>query len=188
MKGLEVIHAGCLFHVRVKLSNPTTVARVQFSEFLRFKWIDLLPEKDFYFLKGETPGTNNEKVTIQMVHDTVCKLANLNFFFDMFEVKYYWTYDAPYEVEDQIQPLMSPGTFLLPQEIPHSMLADHAKWLIQVQDFIWPWKGRKLDGFNPVLTDNPNPRKVASLEAAITHLYCSNVTYMLCHCPVLPHY
>ena len=169
-------------------NNETSIARVRFTEFMHFPKIISLPRESFTFSKGDVPGTIDEKVSTEMVRDTVRELVDLNFFFDMFEVEYYRTYDPPVEIVERMRPVMSPFSLTYPQHIPRSTLAERAAWLGRVRNFITPWQGKKPKYFSIKLSDIPTDGEVAVLEAAVADVYCSNVTYVLRRRPVLPRY
>ena len=168
--------------------DEVSTAVICFSEFLGLKKPSMVPRESFSFLKGEVPGPIDEKVTVEMVRETVCELTDLNFFFDMFEVEYHRTYDPPMEIEERMRIATAPFSLISPKKIPRVQLADRAAWLVGVRDFIRPWNGEKPKGFDVELSGEPTAREVASLEAAVAHVYCSNVTYILRRRPVLPRY
>ena len=168
--------------------NETSVARIRFAEYLCFKKVISLPRENFTFTKDEAPGTIDEKVTVEMVRDTVRELADLNFFFDMFEVEYYRTYDSPTEITERMRPATLPLSLTYPQKIPRAELTDRAAWLVRVRDFIRPWHGKKTRDFDIKLSDNPTNDEVTALERAVAHVYCWNVTHILRRRPSLPRY
>jgi hypothetical protein len=172
----------------IRAHNETTIARIQFAEFLGRKRVLSLQREPFTFFKDDTPGTIDEKVSLRMVKETVAELADLNFFFDLFEVEYRRTYDAPTEITARMQPAMSPFSLTLPRRIPRSKLADRAVWLIRVRDLIRPWHGEKSPDFDLELPDNAAAVDVERLEFAVASIYCSNVTHVLRRRPVLPRY
>ena len=173
----------------VQTHHAISTTRARFAEFMWFGKILSLPREDFTFFKGDVPGTIDKKVTTEMVRDTVIELTDLNFFFDMFEVEYLWTYDSPGEIVDQMQPAMGPFSLAIPKEkIPQSRLIDLAGWLIRVRDFIRPWDGKKSKDFDLEFSAGPTIDKVDALEKAVAEVYCSNVTYILRRRPVLPRY
>lgn len=185
-KAWKSFTSGVFSGAKIQPNNEISIARVRFAEFLHFKKILSLPRANFTFLKGETPGSIDEKVTVEMVRDTVRELADLNFFFDMFEVEYRRTYDPPAEIRDRLQSVMSPSSLTFPMQIQRSRLADRVRWLTQVRDFIRPWHGAKPQGFD--LKPSEDLDEVATLEKAVAHVYCTNVTYILRRRPVLPRY
>lgn len=83
----------------------------------------------------------------------------------------------------QYPPLHLPS----PKKFP-DQLADRARWLVQVRDFIKPWRGKKPREFDLNLPENPTLDEVATLENEIVHVHCANVTYTLRRRPVLPRY
>ena len=180
--------AGVFSGAKIQLHNETSISRIRFAEFLRFKKIIALPRENFTFHKDDVPGSIDDKVTVEMVRDTVHELTDLNFFFDMFEVEYHRTYDSPAEIRDRMRSAISPSSLTFPQKIPRSQLADRARWLAQVRDFIKPWHGKKPREFDLNLPENPTLNEVTALKNAIAHVYCTNVTYTLCRRPVLPRY
>jgi len=173
----------------MQAKNEATITRICFTEFLSLRKIVSLPREDFTFVKGEVPGSIDKKVTTDMVRDTIRKLTDLNFFFDMFETEYLRIYDSPMEIIDRMQPAMSPFNLTVPTDkIPRSRLTDRAAWLAWVRDFIWPWDGKKSKDFELKLSVDPRLDEVAAFEKAVAHVYCSNVTYTLRRRPVLPRY
>jgi len=105
----------------MQAKNKATIARIHFTEFLSLRKIVSLPREDFTFVKGEVPGSIDEKVTTDMVRDTVRELTDLNYFFDMFEIEYLCTYDSPMEIIDRMRPAMSPFNLTVPTDkIPRS--------------------------------------------------------------------
>jgi len=187
-KAWKSFTTGVFSNARILPHNETSIARIRFAEYLCFKKIISLPRENFIFNKGETPGTIDEKVTIENVRNTVRELADLNFFFDMFEVEYHRTYDPPMEIKERMWPATCPLSLTFPQPIPRSKLTDRATWLVRVRDFIRPWHGQKPADFEIKLSDDPTPHEVVTLERAIAHVYCSNVTYILRRRPSLPRY
>jgi len=169
-------------------NTETSIARYRFAEFLCFKDVISLPRENFTFFKGDIPGTIDEKVTTELVRDTVIELADLNFFFDMFEVEYRRTYDSPAEITLRMRPATSPLSITFPNKIPRSRLSDRAAWLVRVRDFIRHWDGTKSQDFELTPSENPTIDEVAALEKAVAQVYCSNVTYVLRRRPVLPCY
>ena len=135
--------AGVFSDAKVQPHNETSIARIRFAEFLRFKKIIVLPRENFTFHKDDVPGSIDDKVTVEMIRDTVHELTDLNFFFDMFEVEYHRTYDSPAEIRDRMRSVTSPFSLTFPQKIPRSRLVDRAGWLVRVRDFIRPWHGNK---------------------------------------------
>ena len=187
-KAWKSFTSGVFSKAKIQPHNETSVARIRFAEFLHFKRIISLPRENFTFVKGEEPGTIDEKVSTEMVRDAVRELADLNFFFDMFEVEYHRTYDPPMEIKERMWPVTSPLSLTYPQPIPRSTLADRAAWLARVRDFIRPWNGHKSVDFDLELSNNPSNNEVAALERAVACIYCSNVTYILRRRPSLPQY
>jgi len=187
-KAWKSFTTGVFSNARLQPNNEISIARIRFAEFLCFRKVASLPRENFIFFKGEVPGTIDEKVTVQMVRDTVCELADLNFFFDMFEVEYHRTYDSPMEIHERMGPARSPLSLTFPQPIPRSKLAERGAWLGHVRNFIRPWKGPKPVDFELKLSDEPTIDEVTSLERAVAHVYCSNVTYILRRRPSLPRY
>lgn len=161
---------GVFSNAEIKPHNETSIARIRFAEFLCLKSVLSLPRENFVFLKGEEPGTIDEKVPVEMVRDTVRELADLNFFFDMFEVEYHRTYDPPMEIKDRMWPASSPLSLTVPQQIPRSKLTDRAEWLVRVRDFIRPWPGEKSADFELELAENPILDQVVALERAVAHV------------------
>ena len=172
----------------VKLNNERSMARIRFAEFMHIPKVISIARDQFVFSRGDIPGTIDEKVPTKMVRDTVCELADLGFFFDMFEVEYYRTYDPPAEIEERLRPVMFPSSFTYPQCIPRSTLVQRAAWLVKVRDFITPWQTKKPDGFFAPLSDPPTDREVRHFETAVAEVYCLNVTRVLRRHPVLPRY
>lgn len=187
-KAWKSFATGVFSNAKIQPGNETSIARIRFAEFLCFNRIISLPRDDFTFLKGEVPGTIDEKVSTEMVRDTVRELADLNFFFDMFEVEYHRTYDPPMEIKERMWPATCPLSLTFPQKIPRSTLADRAAWLVRVRDFVRPWHGSKSADFDLEPSDDPTIDEVIALERAVAHIYCSNVTYMLRRRPSLPRY
>ena len=187
-KAWKSFTAGVFSNATIQPNNETSIARVRFAEFLGFKKIMALPRENFTFVKDEVPGSIDEKITVEMVRDTVRELADLNFFFDMFEIEYRRTYDAPDEIRDRMWPVTSPLSLTFPKDIPRSQLADRAAWLTRVRDFIKCWPGKKPEGFDLHVSDRSTVNEVTALEKAVADFYCSNVTYILRRRPVLPRY
>ena len=188
-RGWKSFASGVFSGSVIQVNHETTVTRVRFTEFMSFRKIVSLPRENFTFLKGEVPGTIDEKVTTDMVRATVLELTDLNFFFDMFEVEYLRTYDSPKEILDRMRPSMSPFCLTVPAEpIPRSQPADRAAWLARVRDFIRPWDGKKSKDFELELSEDSTVEEITALEKAVAHVYCSNVTYVLRRRPILPRY
>ena len=139
----KLFTAGAFSSAKIQLHNETLISRICFAEFLRFKKIIALPRENFTFHKDDVPSSINNKVTVEMVCDTVHKLTNLNFFFNMFEAEYHQTYDSLAEIRDHMQSVISPSSLTFPQKIPQSQLTDRTRWLAQVHDFVKSWHGKK---------------------------------------------
>ena len=172
----------------VRPGDPTTIARIKFAEYLHFKNLVSIPKGRFHFLKDETPGTIDEKVPIQMIQDTIRELADINFFYDMFEVEHRRTFDGPAEIETRMASALSTFSLSLPAKIPQSTPAKHAAWLAGVRDFIRPWTRTPPQSFELQLGNPPTPPQVDALERAVAHVYCSTVTHVLRRRPVVPYY
>jgi hypothetical protein len=180
--------AGSFSEAEIQPNNEASIARINFAEFLKFKSPLSLTRQSYSYLKEETPGPVHEVITIEMVRQAVCELTDLNFFFDMFEIEYRRTYDAPGDIEGRMSSIMSPGTLSFPQPIPRSDLADRAKWLVRVRDFMRDWEGPKPPAFDTEPSNLTALGDILHFESAVATVYCSNVTHILRRRPVIPRY
>ena len=171
----------------IRPDNETSRFRVSFAEFLGFKGVLSIERETYSFLKEETRGPVHEKITTDMVREAVRELADLNFYFDMFEVEYRRTYDTPYDIDQRMRRVMS-SSFTNPIPVPRSDPGDRAAWLVAVRDFMRPWGGKKPLAFDVNPPDVPTLEDVIPFESAIAHVYCMNVTSVLRRRPVLPRY
>ena len=171
----------------IQPTNETSIAHIDFAEFLGFRKVLSLKRESYAFLKEEIPGPVDKMITMDMVHEAVRELTDLNFF-DMFEVEYRRTYDAPDDICKRMEPVMQRCSFSVPAPIPRSELSDWALWLLAVRDFIQDWQGAKPPRFNTKLPNPVTLRDVVLLESAIAKVYCSNVMYILRRHPIIPRY
>lgn len=180
--------AGTFSAGEIQPTSETSIARINFAEFLGFTRVLSIKRESYSFLKEEIPGPVDDKITIDMVREAVRELADLNFFYDMFEIEYRRTYDSPHEICDRMLPIVRNDNLTLPVPVPRSRLPDRAAWLTAVRDFMSPWSGSKPPSFNVQIPDPPTLGSVESLESAVAEVYCSNVTLILRRRPVLPRY
>jgi hypothetical protein len=188
-KAWKTFVAGSFTGTPTNLKSENSRVRVKFAEFLHLPKAIAITRENFVFDKEDgVVGTIDEKVSVEMVRETVRELSDLGFFFDMFEVEYYRTYDSPPEILERLRPAMFPCSLTVPSPIPRSTLDERATWLCRVRDFIEPWQGKKPEGFFVQLSEPPTDHEVCVLEEAVADVYCSNVTYILRRRPVIPRY
>ena len=187
-KAWKSFTAGSFSTSEIQPDRETSIARIDFAEFLGFKRVLSLKREDFAFLKDEVPGPVDKVISFDMVRETVRELLDLNFFFDMFEIEYRRTYDPPNYIHKRMHPVLQPGTLIHPAPIPRSDLSDRAKWLVAVRDFMQDWQGPKSSAFNAGLPSPATLNDVAGFETSIANLYCHNVTYILRRRPTVPRY
>jgi hypothetical protein len=180
--------AGSFSTSEIQPNNDTSVARINFAEFLGWRKVLRLDRGSYAYLQEEIPRPVRDMITVDMVREVVRELTDLNFFFDMFEVEYRRTYDDPAEISNRMRPIMSPGSFSFPLPVPRSDLSDRATWLVAIRDFIEPWPGTESPAFHVQIPDPPTLEAVLSLESAVAEVYCSNVTFTLRRRPVIPCY
>lgn len=180
--------AGSFSTSEVQPTNQTSIARINFAEFLGFSKVLSLDRESYAFLKEEVPGPVDKAISLEMVREAVCELNNLNFFLDMFEIEYLRTYDPPADIERRMQLILRPGSLSNPLPISHSNLAERAAWLVATRNFMQDWQGPKPPAFNVSIPSPVHPNEIVEFESAIANLYCHNVTYILRRRPNLPKY
>jgi len=180
--------AGSFSTSEVQPNSPTSIARIDFAEFLGFSKVLSLKRENYTSLKEEIPGPVDKMISLEMVRETVGELTNLNFFLDMFEIEYLRTYDPPGDIERRMWPILRPGSLTLPLPISHANLVDRVTWLVAIRDFMQDWQGPKTSTFYTNLPDPVTPDNIVGFESAIANLYCHNVTYTLRRRPSLPRY
>lgn len=172
----------------VQPNNATSIAQINFAEFLGFSKVLSLKRESYTSLKEEVPGPVDKIISLEMVQETVCELTNRNFFLDMFEIEYLRTYDPPGNIERRMWPILRPGSLTLPLPISHTNLANRATWLVAIRDFMQDWQGPKPSTSDANLPSLITPEDIIGFESAIANLYCHNVTYTLRRRPSLPQY
>lgn len=185
-RGWKSFAAGSFSTSEIQPNNETSIVRIEFAEFLGFRKVLALNRDRYAFLKEEAYGRVEEKITIDMVREAVCEIADLNFFYDIFEIEYKRTYDPPDDICKRMVGIMGNGNLLHPVRVPRSNLSDRAAWLTAVRDFMLPWEGTKPSDFHVTPPEHPTPKGLACFEFAVAKVYCSNVTYILRRRPVLP--
>lgn len=153
-------------------------ARENFCEFLEFNGL-LTLNRDVYSLNtAGVQGPVDEVISTKVIHETIQELADLNFFFDLFEIEYRRTGDSLRDIVDRMQGITRSDGFLLPGEIPRSSADELEGWYIAIRDFMVPWPGEKP----PTFFSND----LFSLERGVVSFYCSSVFRILRRQPVPP--
>jgi len=180
--------AGTFSTSEIQPTNETSLARINFAEFLGLTKVLSIKRESYSFLKEEIPGPVDNMITIHMIREAVCELADLNFLYDMFEIEYRRTCDPLEQICARMSPIAGSSNLTVPVPVPRSRLPDRVAWLIAVRNFMLPWPGTKPTAFHTKIPDHPTLGDIVSLESAVAEVYCSNVTLVLRRRPVLPRY
>jgi hypothetical protein len=123
-----------------------------------------------------------------MIRETVCELADLNFFFDLLQIEHARTGDDPHDIRDRMAPVSAGQPFTSCPKIPRSSLFDQAMWLFALRNFVANWPLRKEFGFYVEVRYRPASWTIRTLESSVAEVYCLCVRALLYRSPVLPRY
>jgi hypothetical protein len=182
----KLFASGTFSTLQVQPDDETSLVRVKFAEFLGLDRVLTLPGDSFCFENDNDPAPIDEKITMEMIRETVCELADLNFFFDALEIEQARTGDDPYDILDRMVPMTGDESFTSCPSIPRTSLLDRANWLLAVREFVENWP--MLSEFSVRIRNPPTSCSVEVLESAVAQVYCAYVTFLLHRPPVLPRY
>jgi hypothetical protein len=165
-------------------SDEQFAVRVNFSKYLGLDRVFSLDNGH-----GGAPGLSITGITAEMVCETVSELADLNFFFDLFEVEHELDRLESDEIQRRMERVMRGGQLTSPVFIHRSSPNDRGLWLIALYEFMQDWPGAEAQQSH-VNVERPveDPWVIRSLESTVADLYCYNVTHALGRLPVLPRY
>jgi hypothetical protein len=168
--------------------DETSAVCIEFSKYLGLDCV-LSLDRERYSEPGQAPGSIDIKVSVEMIRETVSELADLNFFFDMFEVEHELGRGEPQEIFRRMAPVMRSNRLILVAPICRSSLDSRGAWLMDVYSIVENWPGStKPDQYTNVRRPFEDPSFVRALEATVADLYCYNVTHVLHRHPVVPRY
>lgn len=186
-EGWKLFVSGTLSSSKIKPEERLAIC-VKFSKYLGLDHVLFLDRKRYSEL-DEAPGPISVKITADMVRETVSELADLNFFFDMFEVEHELGRGEPGEICRRMELVMRGGRLTRPVPIRRSTLCERGVWLMSVYEFIKGWPGSsRQDLYARIQRPIRDHLLVRSLETTVADLYCYNVTHTLRRRPVLPRY
>ena len=184
----KLFASGTFSTLPVRPDDETSLVRIKFSEFLGLERVLTLPRESFCFENDNDPAPVDEKITTNMIRETIGELADLNFFFDALEIEQARTGDDPYDILDRMAPMTGDQPFISCPSIPRSLFLDRARWLVAVRDLVINWPMMKQTGSFARIRNPLTSSSVQELEFAVGEVYCAYVTFLLHRHPILPRY
>ena len=168
---------------------------------LRFAGYLDLPEPpkfniDQTFFNCDPPKPLDKTVDVQVIKSVLFKVAQVNFFHDVYEVELKRTWDLPSVVLERLQPITgSSNYFLDPAPVTFSTIEDRVKWLLAFRDVVSPWPSsfQKSKDFDIVPRRSSDKaalkvQDVTALELALARFYCHTAQEILGQRPTIPLY